>query len=385
MSVDASAAPASSGERSIRRLQLTNFRSYEQLDLRAEKRLVLIVGPNGSGKTNILEGLSLLSPGRGLRRAGADDLMRRGAAGSWAVSAQIGDAPTETRLGVGATPPSRARAVRIDGKPSPASRLSAHLRILWLTPAMDRLFTDAPADRRRFLDRIALAHFPDHARASSVYERAMKQRMRALRDGVRDDAWLSALEQDMAAAGAEIARARRETAARLAAAVARRTESPFPSCLLRLQGDLETRLEEGAEEEVRAWFSAKLKANRRCDAEAGRALFGPHRSDFSAQFAAGGADARQCSTGEQKALLISLILANARLLSEAADAPPLIVLLDEIAAHLDESRRAELFDELALLRAQIWMSGADRADFAAVETRAQIVAVELGGSPKTLN
>lgn len=357
----------------LRRLTLTDFRSYARAELALDGRPVAIAGPNGAGKTNLLEAISLIGPGRGLRRARLDELARIGGPGGWAVSARIDDGEDERPFGVGveAARPDR-RVCRIDdASASGPGAFAEHVRFLWLTPAMDRLFADGPGERRRFLDRMTLAHDAAHAKSSAAYEQAMRQRQRLLDDGGRDARWLDALEAQMAEAGVAVAAARRETAARLAAADIAGGDAIFPAADIALEGELETALETEKAADAEDAFAAKLRVRRRLDAEAGRALAGPHRSDLLVSHREKSRPARLCSTGEQKALLIGLVLANARALGRRPGGAPLILLLDEIAAHLDPDRRAGLFSILNELGFQTLMTGTDRALFDAWGGRAQ--------------
>ena len=365
----------------LRRLRLTDYRSYAQLDLALDGRPVAFSGVNGAGKTNILEAISMLSPGRGLRSARLDELPRIEGAGGWAVSARLEEPEDERRLGVGANPSQPDRRVcRIDeAAASGPTSFADILRLIWLTPAQDRLFMDGAGERRRFLDRMTAAHDPAHARAASDFETAMRQRQKLLDAGRRDEAWLSALEVQMAEAGVAVAAARREMAGTLAAAeIAKDTQSAFPAAEIGLEGELEAMPAHAPAADVEDHFAAQLKSRRGLDAEAGRALSGPHRSDLIVTHRASGRAARLCSTGEQKALLIGLVLANARALSLRAEAPPLILLLDEIAAHLDAHRRAALFDILEETGFQCFMTGTDHALFEAWGSRAQNFKVEAG-------
>lgn len=376
----------------FRRLALTDFRSYARIEIAFDGRPVALFGPNGAGKTNLLEALSLLGPGRGLRGARLDELPRVGGAGGWAVSARLDVAGEERRLGVGAAASAPDRRIcRIDeaAAAGPAA-LANHVRFLWLTPAQDRLFTDSPGERRRFLDRMALARNPAQARAAADYELAMRQRQRLLDERSRDEAWLAALETRMAEAGVALAAARRETASALAAAevAAGDEDAGFPAADIALEGELEAALAAAPAAEVEEEFAERLRCNRAADAAAGRALIGPHRSDLLVTHRQKGTPARACSTGEQKALLIGLVLANARALAlsarfRAGATAPLVLLLDEIAAHLDEDRRAALFDILDGLGFQVFMTGTDKSLFAAWRARAQGFAVENGALTET--
>lgn len=356
----------------ISTLTLSHFRSHRAVRLVFDGRPVAIHGPNGAGKTNILEAVSLLSPGRGLRRAGAEELARRPEALGWKLRAEVMglDAPHEIETGAeGAA----ARIVRIDGKPAPQVALARILRILWLVPAMDRLWIEAAEGRRRFLDRLTLSFSPDHAEAVLAYEKAMRDRNRLLKDQVTDPHWYTALESQMAESGALITANRQVALSRLAEAQDG-AETAFPRAVLSLTGP-----EGEAMPELPDDLATALAQGRRRDMAAGRTLTGPHRADLAAVYAAKGVAADQCSTGEQKALLISLILANARALAADLGAAP-ILLLDEVAAHLDQSRRAALYDEICALGAQALMTGTEPGLFDSLGIRAQNVCVaDVGG------
>ncbi|MFN3959719.1 MAG: DNA replication/repair protein RecF [Parvularculaceae bacterium] len=372
-------APAAPGARTrLTRLTLSDFRSYERLDLLLDGRPATLSGPNGAGKTNVLEAISMLGPGRGLRGARIEELARRGGPGGWAVSARLSDDAGDRVLGVGAPAGDETRRiVRIDGAgASGPGALADFLRLMWLTPAQDRLFMEGASERRRFIDRMTLTHDPAHARAAGDYETAMRQRQRLLDDGCRDDRWLAALEMQMAEAGVAVASARRDMASALCAAAI--AEGPFPAADLALEGELETALAYAPAADVEDDFAATLKACRAADAAAGRALKGPHRSDLLVTHRDKAMPARACSTGEQKALLIGLVLANARALGLRAGGPPLLLLLDEIAAHLDQERRAALFDILSALGVQCMMTGTEPELFSAWGARAQAFAVADG-------
>jgi DNA replication and repair protein RecF len=346
----------------IKALQLTQFRSHARAALVFDGRPVAISGPNGAGKTNILEAVSLLSPGRGLRRAGAEDLARQQAAVGWKVAADVAGLGADHRIETWAEA-GEARAVRIDGKAAPQTALGRILRVLWLVPAMDRLWLDAAEARRRFLDRMALSFMPDHAEAVLAYDKAMRERNRLLKDQVQDSHWYGALEAQMAAAGAQISANRAQALARIAQAQA--AGGAFPVADLAIVG-------EDASDLAQA-----LAAGRGRDMAAGRSLIGPHRADLQALYAAKGARADQCSTGEQKALLISLILANARALAQDLGAAP-ILLLDEVAAHLDPARRAALYDEICALGAQALMTGTEAGLFDSLGARGQSFVLQDG-------
>ncbi|WP_435164533.1 DNA replication/repair protein RecF [Falsirhodobacter sp. 1013] len=339
-------------------LRLSHFRSHRDTRLSFDGRPVALYGPNGAGKTNVLEAVSLLSPGRGLRRAGAEDLSRKPEALGWKIRAETPGHELETWAEPGDT-----RQVRIDGKPAPQIALSRLLRQVWLVPSMDRLWIEAAEGRRRFLDRMTMSFLPDHAEASLAYEKAMRERNRLLRDEVSDPAWYAALETQMADAAQAITANRALALSRLSQAQA---DSVFP------RAELEITEEDGWPE---AW------ADRRRDMAAGRTLAGPHRADLRATYAAKDMPAAQCSTGEQKALLISLILANARALSGEA---PVVILLDEVAAHLDADRRAALYEALLALDAQVLMTGTGAELFDSLGPRAQRMCVGEAAGESTV-
>ena len=330
----------------ITSLGLSHVRSHRATRLVLQGGATAFFGPNGAGKTNILEAVSLLSPGRGLRRAAPDEIARRPETLGWKISATLATPQAsheiETWAEAGA-----ARQVRIDGKPATQTALGRIARVLWLVPAMDRLWIEAAEGRRRFLDRMALSLFPDHADAALAYEKAMRDRNRLLRDEITDPAWYAALEAQMAEAGATLSANREATLSRLAAAQTG-AETAFPRAGLSL-------VFPDPQPPPDALAQA-LAEGRRRDMAAGRTLIGPHRADLAALYATKGVPAEQCSTGEQKALLISLILANARVLAADTGAPP-ILLLDEVAAHLDAARRTALYAEIAVLGAQALMTG----------------------------
>ncbi|MBL9048766.1 MAG: DNA replication/repair protein RecF [Tabrizicola sp.] len=344
-------------------LQLSHFRSHRAGRLGFDGRPVAIVGPNGAGKTNILEAVSLLSPGRGLRRAAVEDLARRPEALGWKISASVQGLTAAHELETWAEP-GEARQVRIDGKAATQASLGRVLRILWLVPAMDRLWIEAAEGRRRFLDRMTLSFFPDHAEHSLAYDKAMRDRNRLIKDQVTDAHWYAALEAQMAEAGQKITAHRRAAIARIATAAD--PASAFPSAELTLTGP------EGTTEPDD--LAIALAEGRRRDIAAGRTLIGPHRADLLARYSAKDVPADQCSTGEQKALLISLILANARALAQDLGKAP-ILLLDEVAAHLDENRRAALYDEICALGAQALMTGTEAELFVTLGNRAQTLQI----------
>jgi len=367
----------------LTRLTLADFRSYPSAQIRFDGRPAAIAGPNGAGKTNILEALSLMSPGRGLRRARLHELPRQGGAGGWAVSARLRKDGDEKNLGVGADPvrPDR-RICRIDNAAaSGPGAFAEHIRFIWLTPAQDRLFMDGAGERRRFLDRLALAHDPALAKISGGYDQAMRQRQRLLDERSRDGEWLGVLERQMAEHGVALAAARCAMLTRLAAAtvVDDGVSDVFPAASLALDGAIEGALASSKPADVEDDFAGLLAARRRADTEAGRATLGPHRTDLIVEHREKGQAARLCSTGEQKALLIGIVLASAKAANAAARSDaPLILLLDEIAAHLDPDRRAALFTIIEQLGFQAFMTGTDRHLFDAWSTRAQHFEVRNG-------
>ncbi|WP_068108376.1 DNA replication/repair protein RecF [Tropicimonas marinistellae] len=357
----------------VRSLVLSHFRSHKTAHLELGPEPVAIFGPNGAGKTNILEAVSLLSPGRGLRRAAAEEMGRRPETIGWKVSAVValrGQAhEIETWSEAGA-----ARQVRVDGKAATQLSLGSIVRVVWLIPAMDRLWTEGAEGRRRFLDRLVLSFEPKHGEVVLTYDKAMRERNRLLKDQVRDGAWYDALEAQMATAGATVIANREATLTRIADAQ-RDAATVFPAAHLALSGP------DGPEfPQSEAELLTAFRAGRRADLAAGRTLTGPHRADLSAIYADKGIPARDSSTGEQKALLLSLILSNARALATDQGAPPLL-LLDEVAAHLDEARRAALYDEICALGAQAWMTGTGADLFAELGSRAQRISVTAADGP----
>jgi DNA replication and repair protein RecF len=331
------------------RLALTDFRSYASALIEPGPRFVLLYGENGAGKTNLLEAVSLLTPGRGLRGAALSEMARQGGGGSLAVAARIGDA--EIGTGTVATAPDR-RLVRISGAPASVNALGEWLSVLWLTPAMDRLFTGSAGDRRRFLDRLVLAREPGHAHRSARYEAAMRARNKLLTEESPDGAWLTGLEGAMAEHGSAIAEARLRTVAALEERLGDAAEDEFARASIALEGwDL-------------ADLAPVLAGNRRRDAAAGRAIEGPHRQDLAVTHRAKRMPAAQSSTGEQKALLLGLVLAHAELVAERRGEPP-ILLLDEVAAHLDPQRREALFRRLEG-RGQVWMTATEASLFESI-------------------
>jgi DNA replication and repair protein RecF len=362
---------------SVVRLVITEFRSYASATLEVAPPPVVLTGPNGAGKTNLLEALSFLAPGRGLRRARLSEVDRLGSLGPWALSMRLSTPDGAIQIGTGRDADSESgerRLVRIDGTPAKSQAVLARLAsLVWLTPQMDRLFTEGAGARRRFLDRLVLGFDPEHATRLSSYERAMRERLKLLRDGNPDESWLRALEEEMAAHGIAIAAARGQTVARLDEACAA-TSGPFPQARLAIEGEVDRWLGQmpalAAEEELRR----RLQAQRRADGDSGTTIVGPHRSDLGVHHLGNRMKAALCSTGEQKALLLAVLLAQARLLTAQRGAAP-IMLLDEVAAHLDAERRAALFAEILDLRAQAWLTGTDAALFAGLRRDAQFFTV----------
>ena len=370
----------------IRRLTLANFRSYHaaQIEL-AGPGLVVLTGANGAGKTNLIEAISLLAPGRGLRRATTEELAFSEGDGAWAVSAETEGMLGLATLGTGIDPPvgedsGSTRKCRIDRESvGSAAAFADHLRVVWLVPAMDPLFNGPASERRRFLDRLVLAVDAQHSSRVAALERSLRSRNRLLEDAHSDSHWLDAIEHETAEVAVAVAAARAETVDRLAGALAAaRSSAPeFPRAEIALEGWMEKLLSDHKAIEVEDRYRALLKANRARDATAGRTLDGPHLSDLAVTHAGKGIAASDASTGEQKALLIRLVLAHAGLIKEMTGFAPLL-LLDEVVAHLDPARRAALYDALANLGAQVWMTGADPVAFGDIVGRAQMFEVRGG-------
>lgn len=354
-------------------LKLSDFRNYHSLSLALDRRHVVLTGENGAGKTNLMEAVSLLSPGRGLRRGVYADMVREGAPDGFSVFAELEGMEGEVTIGTSAGSESQgqSRRIRINRtNAGAADELLDHLRLVWLTPAMDGLFTGSKGDRRRFLDRQVLSIDPQHARRTLDYERAMRSRNRLLSEGGSDPSWLAAIEAQMAEFGTAIAIARREMVTMLSGLIeAGQQESPFPKARLQLT-DFIDGIGSASAAEIEDEFARQLSQSRYRDGAAGRTLVGPHRSDLLVWHLAKNMDAARCSTGEQKALLIGIVLAHARLTAQTCGHPP-VILLDEIAAHLDAGRRAALFDLIEDLGGQAFMTGTDRGMFAALGERAR--------------
>ncbi|GHA46897.1 DNA replication and repair protein RecF [Amylibacter ulvae] len=356
----------------VRQLTLSHFRSHKRAVIETDGRPIAIYGPNGAGKTNILEAISMLSPGRGLRRAKTAELARVPETVGWKVSAILDSLGHSHELetsfmGEG------SRSVSIDGKSAPQIALGRLARVVWLVPVMDRLWIEGADGRRRFLDRLAMSFEPSHGEQTLIYERAMRERNRMLKDGITDPSWYGAVETQMADAGAQIAQNRLQTITRISVAQDSATTG-FPAAKLTLVNGDNAQIFETAND-LRDAFAD----GRRRDMQAGRTLVGPHRDDLNAIYAAKDVPAAQCSTGEQKALLVSLILSNARALAQDFGAAP-IILLDEVGAHLDADRRAALYDEICALGAQAWMTGTGAELFDSLGNRAKYLMVDDGAT-----
>lgn len=363
---------------SIASLRLIDFRSYPALDAAFQSGAIALYGPNGAGKTNLLEAISLLSPGRGLRRAKVDLLARvenGNARPAWGINAvlhsQTGDEPT--RISIGQVPEyPRRRQLKIDGRAATGPELAQQLSMLWLTPAQDRLFTGPASDRRKFIDRFALAYAADHGSNAIRFEKARTERNRLLSDGITDRAWYEAIEADLSKFGALVAQARVATIKNLQVEIASR-ETIFPQSLIGLSGLLENQFQNDLDLiTVTNSYREQLAEGRQSDMRAGRTLTGPHRTEIHVTHKVKAMPAALCSTGEQKALLIGLVLAQARALNDKAP----ILLLDEVAAHLDSVRRAALAEELLDLDLQVFMTGTDEGLFSDFGDRAQILHVK---------
>ena len=368
---------------SVQRLTLNNFRNYHTASLEAGAKTIVLVGPNGAGKTNLIEAISFLAPGRGLRRATLDEVAFSEGDGSWAVAAEIEGALGLATLGTGIERPLEdgsaiQRKCQIDREPvGSAAAFADHVRVVWLIPAMDALFTGAPSERRRFLDRLVLAVDAEHASRVAALERSLRSRNRLLEETRPDAHWLDAVEHETAELAVAVAGLRVETVRRLDAVLAKRKGSAFPAAEVTLDGWMEQLIAHHPAAEIEERYRAVLHDNRARDAAAGRTLDGPHLTDLKVIYAEKDIAGADASTGEQKALLIELVLAHARLIAEMTGFSP-ILLLDEVVAHLDPARRRALHGELAQLGGQIWMTGADPALFAEIDAGAAVVEVSSG-------
>lgn len=367
----------------IRRLTLSNFRSYHAASLAISGNLVVLTGPNGAGKTNLIEAVSFLVPGRGLRRSTLDEVAFSEGDGAWAVSAEVEGMLGLATLGTGIEAPTgedsaRSRQCRIDREPaSSAAAFADHLRAIWLTPAMDQLFMGPGSERRRFLDRLVLAVDAEHTGRVNALERALRSRNRLLEEARPDTHWLDAIEHETAELAVAVAAMRAETVRRLQGALATRQNDAFPSAEIALEGWIERLVLDHPAVEIEDRYRAVLRDNRGRDAAAGRTLDGPHLTDLTVMFPLKNISAAEASTGEQKALLIGLVLAHAGLIAEMTGFAP-VLLLDEVVAHLDPERRAALYDALGKLGAQVWMTGADPAAFVDIASCADVFAVGPG-------
>ena len=367
----------------VHRLTLTNFRNYRAATLEADLRPIVLYGPNGAGKTNLIEAISFLAPGRGLRRTTLEEVAFHEGDGSWAVAAEVEGALGLATLGTGIerAPEDGApvqRKCRIDRESVASAAVFAdHLRVVWLVPAMDSLFVGAPSERRRFLDRLALAVDAEHSSRVNALERALRSRNRLLEEARPDPHWLDAVEHETAELAVAVAGLRAEALHRLDSVLASRQGSDFPPVEIALDGWMEKLLPAHPAIEIEERYRAVLRDNRGRDAAAGRTLDGPHLTDLLVVYRQKGIAAADASTGEQKALLIGLVLAHARLITEMTGSAP-VLLLDEVVAHLDPTRRAALHGELAALGAQVWMTGADPALFAEIKDDAAMIEVNAG-------
>ncbi len=367
----------------LSRVALTDFRSYDRAELSIEGSAYLF-GANGAGKTNFLEAISFLAPGRGIRNSTVSEVGRRdpnsNVGRAWGVAAWLTDDEGETQLGTGVdTPMAARRTVRVEGETVAPGRLLEHLRLVWLTPAQDRLFIEARSERLRFFDRLAFAAEPAHATAVASYEKALRERLRLLVDGPSDPVWLNALETRLGESGALVASTRARTLADLRVEIDARADRPFPQADIDLSGPAEQGAALGlSHAEIAGRIVQGLAQSRDRDGAAGRSLFGPHRTELQVVHRARGRPAADSSTGEQKALILNLVLAQAARLSRAIGQPNPILLLDEVAAHLDPSRRAALFDEITALGLQVFLTGTEASLFDGLKGRAQGVRVDRG-------
>lgn len=363
----------------IQTLKLSHFRCYNTAKLEnISPGLIVLCGPNGTGKTNILEAISILTPGRGLRGAKPIEIQNTQSSPPWATSAQVQTAFGPVQMGTGIDPKTEKRIVRINGQNEKSQNaLGQYLSCVWLTPQMDRLFLDSSRERRNFLDRLIFAFDPGHTGRTTRYNNAMSQRSKLLREDINDPAWLNSLEKQMAETGVALAAARLEFTERLNNAMKQNIHSLFPQSSVSISGSVENMLKQSAALEVEDLFRYQLEQSRHKDAITGGAATGPHKSDLLVLYTAKSMNADQCSTGEQKALLIGLIMAHAKLIESERGAPPLL-LLDEVAAHLDEERRSALYTLLSDLGGQVWLTGADDTLFESIKNRAQFFQIKDG-------
>ncbi len=364
----------------LTRLRLTDYRNYEHLDLALDGRHVCLFGANGAGKTNLLEAITQLGPGRGLRGATISEVTRHGALGGWTVTGDVGTRRVGVGLDLQGT--TAKRVARLDGEAVSPGDLAELVRIVWLTPAMDGVFRGGASERRKFFDRQVMAHVPSHGPAAGRYERAMRERNAILERGQLDVGWAEAIEARMAEAGAELAFNRAFVLERLKEVIAARDPGAFPKAVLSLEGETEALAADGQSlDGLAAHLREVLASTRSADIRAGRTLRGPHRTDLDVIHEPTGMPAREASTGQQKALLIGLILASAAALRQGDHGPTPLLLLDEAAAHLDSDRRAALYDELHALGGQAWLTGTEAFLFEAFGDRAQLVSVQAADSP----
>jgi DNA replication and repair protein RecF len=368
----------------VRQLTLKDFRNYADLRLDVASQAIVLTGENGAGKTNLLEALSLLAPGRGLRMASFDELTRHGAQGGWAVAAKIMAAGSEITLGTAydggpADARSAPRRTMIDGIPRKSSgSLARYMRVLWLTPAMDRILSGPAGDRRRLLDRLATAMDPDHQARASNFDKLLRERNRLLVKGAHDPLWLASLEHRMAEEAVALAAGRVASIATLKTHLKPESSPSFPWVNLTLDGDLERDLETTPAVQVEDRYRRMLSDSRTLDRAAGRTLKGPHRSDLNVVHGPKGLEAAACSTGEQKAMLIGMVLAHAKAMKNTIGGMLPVLLLDEVVAHLDLERRSGLFRELRDLGAQCWLTGTDRALFGNMDDHTEFYAIKEG-------
>jgi DNA replication and repair protein RecF len=366
----------------ITRLTLASYRNYDALDLTVASDMIALAGDNGAGKTNILEAISLFMPGRGLRRADFGDIVKHGATGGFAASLRLQGPHGETQLGAGHHPENGGRICRINREPvSSATAFAEHCRVLWLTPDNDGLFRGPAGERRRFLDRLVLAIDSSHGARVNALEKSLRARNRLLEESQPNAAWLDAIEREAAETAVAVAAARRETITRLAGIALEDADggSPFPHALLAIEGDLESALAEMSALDVEERHRIALREGRWRDKAAGRTLSGPNASDLAVRHGPKDMPAALCSTGEQKALLLGLILAHARLVQQMSGIAP-ILLLDEVAAHLDAGRRQALYGRLAAIGGQVWMTGTDAELFEGMPDSSELFSIAGGGA-----